>query len=140
VGAAFSIRNKISVWVLHEEAGRRLVTGKLRYSFSTTGKPMLSMRLVLGLGVVVLLIDSSAPRPMLAQATDSPYTVGIPPNPYLAGFANERQWLFAHRHFRNRCVIQALAESQRLGKNLAIAPYEPGKGIAAADLRLANGD
>lgn len=99
---------------------------------------MLSMRLVLGLGVLILVIDSFASPPMSVQAMDLSYKVSIPSNPYLAGFASERQWLFAHRHFRNRCVIEALAESQRLGKDPAVAPYEPGNGIAPADLRVAN--
>ena len=76
---------------------------------------------VLVLGALAMLVDTVLPHPKLAVETEFPHSARLPPNPYLAGFANERQWLFAHRQFRNRCVIEALAESKRREQNPEIA-------------------
>jgi hypothetical protein len=96
-----------------------------------------SHKWILGLVLLGMLADTVAAHPKVAAEKESRHTVSIPPNTYLAGFANERQWLFAHRHFRNRCVVEALAESKRRGENLEVS-REPNKGIALVDLRLAS--
>jgi hypothetical protein len=97
-----------------------------------------SHKWVLSLGLLGMLVDTLTPHPTLAVEKELLHIASIPPNSYLAGFANERQLLFAHRHFRNRCVLEALAESKRLGENLEPASHESNKGIALADLRLAS--
>jgi hypothetical protein len=97
-----------------------------------------SHKWVLGLGLLGMLVDTITPHPTLAVGKEVLHVASIPPNPYLAGFANERQWLFAHRHFKNRCVLEALAESKRLGGNLEVASQESNEGVAVPDLRLAN--
>lgn len=68
------------------------------------------------MGLAVVAIDSFAPRPK--PVVKDAFLVTIPPNPYLIGFANERHWLFAHRLFRNRCVLEAMASS---GEAIGIA-------------------
>jgi len=40
------------------------------------------------------------------------------PQHVVQGFASERQWLFAHRKFRNQCVLEALAaDEQQAGES-----------------------
>ena len=88
---------------------------------------------VLGLGLLGMFLDTLSPHPRLAVEQEPLQVVSIPPNPYLAGFANERQWLFAHRQFRNRCVLEALAESKRRGENMEVARHDADRKIAFAD-------
>ena len=57
-----------------------------------------------GLGLVLLgmLADTVTPHPLLEVKNEYQYE-GLIPQPVVLGFANERQWLFAHREFRNQC-------------------------------------
>ena len=81
--------------------------------------PNISHKWVLGLGVAGLLIDLVVPHPMLEAKNEYQYKGIAPPHSLLVGFANERQWLFAHRKFRDRCVLEALiAERKRSGENV----------------------
>ena len=84
--------------------------------------PNISHKWVLGLGVAVLLIDLIVPHPMLEAKNEYQYKGIIPPHSLLVGFANERQWLFAHRKFRDRCVLEALtAEREWSAENVESA-------------------
>ena len=58
-----------------------------------------SHKWVLSLGLLGMLVDTLIPHPTLAVEKELFHTASIPPNYYLAGLANERQLLFAHRHF-----------------------------------------
>jgi hypothetical protein len=85
-----------------------------------------------------MLFDTFAPHPTQAVEKELVRAVSVQSNPNLPGFANERQWLFAHRQFRNRCVLQALAESQRRGENLEVRSQESTGGIGSVDWRFAS--
>jgi hypothetical protein len=100
--------------------------------------PDVSYKWVIGLGMLGMLFDTLASHPTLAVEKELLSAVSIQPNPNLSGFANERQWLFAHRYFRNRCVLEALAESKRRGENLDVASPESGEEIGPADRRFAS--
>jgi hypothetical protein len=106
--------------------------------------PDVSYKWVLCLGLLGMLADTFISHPTLAVDRELPYVASVPPNPNVPGFASERQWLFAHRYFRNRCVLEALAESERLGEKVGVASQEFRKGLAidgiGLDLRLASND
>jgi hypothetical protein len=100
--------------------------------------PDISYKWVIGLGMLGMLFDTLAHHPTSAVENELLRAVSIQPSPNLSGFANERQWLFAHRHFRNRCVLEALAESKRHGENLDVASQESGGEIGPVDRRFAS--
>ena len=96
---------------------------------------------VLGLVLLAMLIDTVLPHPQL-QANKHEYRfAGMIPLHRVQGFANERQWLFAHRKFRNRCVLEALAvENKKSEENLKFAFVPLNAGITLTDLREPNND
>jgi hypothetical protein len=101
--------------------------------------PDISYKWVLGLGLAGLLIDLVVPHPMLEAENEYQYKGMVPPHSVLVGFANERQWLFAHRKFRDRCVLEALAaEGKQSGKNAEFASARSSDSFSLADLRKPN--
>jgi hypothetical protein len=95
-----------------------------------------------GLGLVLLgmLADTVTPHPLLEVKNEYQYE-GLIPQPVVLGFANERQWLFAHREFRNQCVLEALAEQRKQsGKSLQFVSARMGDAISVTDLRLRPND
>ena len=98
--------------------------------------PDISHKWVLGLGVAALLIDLLVPHPMLEAKNEYQYKGIVPPHSLLVGFASERQWLFAHREFHDRCVLEALAaERKRSGENVESASARSNDGFSLAHLR-----
>ena len=104
--------------------------------------PNISHKWVLGLGVAGLLIDLVVPHPMLEAKNEYQYKDIVPPHSLLVGFANERQWLFAHRKFRDQCVLAALAaeKKKQSGENVEFTSARFGDGLSVAHLRLSNID
>lgn len=97
--------------------------------------PDISHKWVLGLGLASLLIDLVVAHPMLEAKNEYQYKGMIPPHSLLVGFANERQWLFAHRKFRDRCVLEALAaEKKQSGEKVESA--RSSESFSLAHLRL----
>jgi len=93
-----------------------------------------SYKWVLCLGLLGMLIDTVIPHPMLAVKDEYQYK-GMVPQQRVWGFANERQWLFAHRQFRNRCALEALAAEEKSAENAGFASHRLNGGITLADLR-----
>jgi hypothetical protein len=91
-----------------------------------------------GLVLLAMLADTVGPHPMLAGRSEYQQE-GVIPQPVL-GFANERQWLFAHRKYRNQCVLDALAAESKQGKSVAFLSARLNDGIAFPDLRLRSND
>ena len=88
-----------------------------------------------GLVLLGMLADTLSPHPMLAVKSEHQQE-GVTPQPVL-GFANERQWLFAHRKYRNQCVLEALAaESKQSSKSVVFLAARLNDSIALPDLRL----
>jgi hypothetical protein len=86
-----------------------------------------------------MLADTLSPHPML-HVKNEYQQEGMIPQPVL-GFANERQWLFAHRKYRNQCVLEALAaESRQPSKSVAFLAARLNDGIGLPDLRLRTTD
>jgi hypothetical protein len=101
--------------------------------------PDISHKWLLGLGLAGLLADLVIPHPVLEVKNEYQHKDMVPQHSVLAGFANERQWLFAHRKFRNRCVLEALAaERKQLGENVEFASARSKDSISLADLRVPN--
>ena len=97
--------------------------------------PDISHKWVLGLGLASLLIDLVVAHPMLEAKNEYQYKGMVPPHSVLVGFANERQWLFAHRKFRDRCVLEALAaEKKQSGEKVESA--RSNDSFSLAHLRL----
>ena len=95
----------------------------------------ISHKCVLGLGLAGLLADLVVPHPVLDAKNEYQDKATIPQHSVLAGFANERQWLFAHRKFRNQCVLEALArEAKRSEDNSETASVELNDGIFLSGL------
>ena len=93
-----------------------------------------------GVVLLAMLADTVSPHPMLDAKSEYRQQEGVIPQPVL-GFANERQWLFAHREFRNQCVLEALAEQRkRSGKPLQFVSARLGDAISVTDLRLRPND
>jgi hypothetical protein len=95
-----------------------------------------------GLGLVLLgmLADTISPHPLL-QAENEHQQEGVIPRPAVLGFANERNWLFAHREFRNQCVLEAFAEDRKLsGKKLQLVSSRLDEHMPISDLRLRSND
>jgi hypothetical protein len=68
-----------------------------------------------------MVVDTVLPHPNLEVKNEYQYK-GVIPQHIVWGFANERQWLFARREFRNQCVREALApERKRSRKNMEFA-------------------
>ena len=82
-----------------------------------------------------MLADTVSPHPML-DVKNEYQQEGVISQPVL-GFANERQWLFAHRKYRNQCVLEALAaESKQSSKSVVFLAARLNDSIALPDLRL----
>lgn len=89
-----------------------------------------------GLVLFGMLVDTLSSHPMLDVNNEYQQHEGVSPQPVL-GFANERQWLFAHRKYRNQCVLDALAaESKNSRKSVAFLAARLNDSIALPDLRL----
>jgi hypothetical protein len=85
--------------------------------------------------VAGMLADTLSAHPML-HVKNEHQQEGVIPQPVL-GFANERQWLFAHRKYRNQCVLDALAaDSKQSSKSVAFLATRFNDSIALPDLRL----
>jgi len=98
-----------------------------------------SHKWILGLLLLGMLVDTVTPHPMLDARKNEYQYKGMIPQQSVLGFANERQWLFAHRKFRNRCVLEALAaEKKQSGEKVEFASVRLHDGIALADLRAPN--
>jgi hypothetical protein len=67
--------------------------------------------------VLGMLADTFSSHPMLDVKSEYQQE-GVIAHPVL-GFANERQWLFAHRKYRNRCVLEALAAESKQARSVA---------------------
>jgi hypothetical protein len=103
--------------------------------------PDISHKWVLGLGLAALLVDLVVAHPMLEAKDEYQYKGMVPPHSVLVGFANERQWLFAHRKFRNQCVLEALAaDRKQSGENAGPASARFNDSFSLAHLRRANID
>ena len=103
--------------------------------------PDISHKWVLGLGLAGLLLDLVVSHPMLQANNEYQYKGMVPPHSVLVGFANERQWLFAHRKFRDQCVLEALAaERKQSGENMEFASARSNDGFSLAHLSLTNKD
>jgi hypothetical protein len=97
----------------------------------------ISHKWVLGLGLAALLVDLVVAHPMLDTKNEYQYKGVVPPHSVLVGFANERQWLFAHREFRNQCVLEALAaDRKQSGENAGPASARSNDSFSLAHLRL----
>lgn len=71
---------------------------------------------MLGLVALGMAADTLVSRPASQVETEHHFR-NLVPQHVVQGFASERQWLFAHRKFRNQCVLEALAaEEQRAGE------------------------
>jgi len=95
-----------------------------------------------GLGLVLLgmLADTVTPHPLLEVKNEYQYE-GLIPQPVVLGFANERQWLFAHREFRNQCVLESIGRTKKaIGKPLQFVSARLGDAISVTDLRLRPND
>jgi hypothetical protein len=87
------------------------------------------------------LADLVVAHPVLEVKNEYQYKDMVPPHSVLAGFANERQWLFAHRKFRNQCVLEALAaERKQSGEKVEFASARLNDSISLAHLRVPNSD
>jgi hypothetical protein len=83
-----------------------------------------------------MFADTVSSHPMLDVKNEYQQHEGVIPQPVL-GFANERQWLFAHRKYRNQCVLEALAaESKQSSKCVVFLAARLNDSIALPDLRL----
>lgn len=103
--------------------------------------PHISHKWVLGLGLAALLADLVVAHPVLEVKNEYQYKDVVPPHSVLVGFANERQWLFAHRKFRNQCVLEALAaERKQPGKDVESASARLKDSISFAHLRVLDND
>jgi hypothetical protein len=104
-----------------------------------------SLKWGLGLVLLAMLVDTVLPHPRLEEARNEYQFKGMVPAVNVHGFASERQWLFAHRKFRNQCVLEAMvseneqpsAENQRLVENREFFAHLH-HGISFADLRAPN--
>ncbi len=67
---------------------------------------------IFGLGLLGMLVDTVTAHPNLGVKDEYQYKSMVPEH-RVQGFASERQWLFAHRKFRNQCVLEALAAEKR---------------------------
>jgi hypothetical protein len=89
-----------------------------------------SQKWMLGLVLLGMLADTVIAHPALEVKGEYQYK-GLVPQQAVHGFANERQWLFAHRKFRNQCVLEALAaEGNRSGDNVHVASARSDDGIS----------
>jgi hypothetical protein len=139
----FNSRRSISVTL--SARSRRLDCGRhiiddLFEAVAPQGRSMSSgsHKWVIGLGLAVLLTDIVVPHRMLAAQTESPQQASVSQHLVPVGFANERQWLFAHRHFRNRCVLEAMAGTERPAENSEPASENSSDAMSHADLRVAS--
>jgi hypothetical protein len=99
----------------------------------------ISHKWVFGLGLAALFADLVVAHPALGVKNEYQYKDLVPPNSVLVGFTNERQWLFAHRKFRNQCVLEALAaERKQAGDNVGFASARLSDSISLAHLRAPN--
>ncbi len=82
-----------------------------------------------------MLADTVSSHPML-DVKNEYQQEGVISHPVL-GFANERQWLFAHRKYRNQCVLEALAaESKQSSRSVVFLAARLNDSIALPDLHL----
>ena len=74
---------------------------------------------MLGLALLGMATDTLVSRPA-AESRDEYQYKSLIPEHRIHGFASERQWLFAHRKFRNQCALEAMAADERQsGERLA---------------------
>jgi len=93
-----------------------------------------------GVVLLAMLADTVSPHPMLDAKSEYRQQEGVIPQPVL-GFANERQWLFAHRKYRNQCVLEALiADTKQAGKSVTFLSARLNDGFPLTDLRLRSND
>ena len=98
---------------------------------------MLDYRCKWAVALVLLgmLADTVSSHPML-DVKNEHQQEGVISHPVL-GFANERQWLFAHRKYRNQCVLEALAaEGKQSSKSVVFLAARINESIAFPNLRL----
>jgi len=74
-----------------------------------------SYKWMLGLALLGIVVDTLVSRPALEVKDEYQYK-GLIPQHSVQGFASERQWFFAHRKFRNQCVLEAVAADERQSK------------------------
>ena len=67
---------------------------------------------VIALALLGMLADTVVSHPP-SEARDEYHYQGTVPQHSVQGFANERQWLFAHRKFLNQCVLEAVATEEK---------------------------
>lgn len=94
---------------------------------------------ILGLALLGMLVDTALPHPRLEVKDEYQYK-GMIPQHAVQGFANERQWLFAHRKFRNKCVLEALASESKRSGNVEFASGRLSDIFAGVDPRAPNSD
>ena len=83
-----------------------------------------------------MLADTVSSHPMLEVKNEYQQEGVMIPQPVL-GFANERQWLFAHRKYRNQCVLEALAaEGKQSSKSVVFLAARMNDSLALPNLRL----
>ncbi len=98
-----------------------------------------SHKWILGLALLGMLVDTALPHPRLEVKDEYQYK-GMIPQHAVQGFANERQWLFAHRKFRNKCVLEALAYESKRSGNVEFASGRLSEIFAVSDPRAPNND
>ena len=80
---------------------------------------------MLGLALLGMAVDTLVSHPA-AESRDEYQYKSLIPQHRVHGFANERQWLFAHRKFRNQCALEAMAADER----------KSGERVASASVQL----
>jgi hypothetical protein len=94
---------------------------------------------IVGLVLLGMLADTVSPHPMLDVKNEYQFQGMVPQSPVL-GFANERQWLFAHRKYRDRCVLEAFAAEGKQSEDVKFASAASRDAFSLTDLRLRNRD
>jgi len=98
-----------------------------------------SRKWMLGLALLGMLVDTVIHHP--TEVKNEYQYKGMIPQHIVQGFASERQWLFAHRKFTNRCVLEAVAaEAKQSREKAKFASVRLNGSISLADLRERNND
>ena len=89
---------------------------------------------MLGLALLGMATDTLVSRPV-AESRDEYQYKSLIPEHRIHGFASERQWLFAHRKFRNQCALEAMGgRAEQHHPSLTTAAR---RGVQAGCTRLA---
>jgi len=94
---------------------------------------IISHTTLLSIGLTLLLADLVLAHPTFG-ANEYRYKNMIPQRD-INGFASERQWLFANRKFRNKCVLEAVAAENSRSR---MAAEVPAKGDRATPVGFVN--